>query len=70
MLPSGNAALPRGRTAHVEEAGGIPARDATGEADFGNIDAFEWDNLDYALEGDWGEIEVRAAGVEVALAEA
>ena len=50
--------------------GAVPARDAAGEIDFGHIDTFEWENRDYALGGDWGEIEVRAAGVEVAFVEA
>jgi hypothetical protein len=35
-----------------------PARDATGELDWGNIDSFEWDDSTYELEGGWGAVIV------------
>jgi hypothetical protein len=44
-----------------------PARDATGEIDFGHIDSFTWGAEGFALAGDWGEIELRAATVEAAV---
>jgi hypothetical protein len=47
--------------------GAPPARDASGEVDFGNIDAMEWDESSYSLEGDWGRMEVLAGRAEVEL---
>lgn len=44
-----------------------PAVDASGEQDYGNIDIFEWDERAARLEGDWGQIEVSYAAVEVSL---
>jgi hypothetical protein len=37
---------------------GPPAVDASGEVDFGNIDAFRWDASVFELEGDWGAVRV------------
>lgn len=40
--------------------------DATGQRDFGNIDALHQDDHGwFQLEGDWGKVDVRAEGVEV-----
>jgi hypothetical protein len=41
-------------------SGRPPATDATGEADFGNVDAFAFDPTDdhWKLEGDWGYARV------------
>lgn len=44
-----------------------PARDASGEIDYGHIDAFEWDGSGSLLEGGWGRMEVLADRVEVVL---
>lgn len=44
-----------------------PGVDASGEHDYGNIDIFEWDERAARLEGDWGQIEVSYAAVEVSL---
>lgn len=49
------------------DQGAPPARDATGEIDFGNIDSFEWDDAGYVLQGDWGRIELVAEQVHVRL---
>jgi hypothetical protein len=47
--------------------GAPPARDATGEVDYGNVDSFEWDRAGYSLEGDWGRMELIAEQVGVRL---
>ena len=47
--------------------GAPPARDATGEVDYGNIDSFAWDTASYLLEGDWGHMELIAERLEVHL---
>jgi hypothetical protein len=44
-----------------------PARDATGEIDYGNIDAFSLDQGECSLVGDFGEIRVRAGEIRVEL---
>lgn len=49
------------------DQGAPPARDATGEIDFGNIDSLEWDQTQYSLEGDWGRMELTAEQVDVEL---
>jgi hypothetical protein len=49
------------------DQGAPPARDATGEIDFGNIDSLEWDNASYRLEGDWGRMEIAAEQVIIQL---
>ena len=41
-----------------------PFTDASGEEDYGNIDAFELSNDKYALSGDWGELEVTSSPVK------
>jgi hypothetical protein len=50
---------------------GQPARDATGESDYGHIDTFvpvDWEGRDaWMLTGDWGELLVAAPEVTVAL---
>lgn len=35
-----------------------PTTDATGEIDFGNIDAMTLDDEGYHLEGDWGTLQI------------
>lgn len=47
--------------------GAPPARDATGELDFGGVDQFEFDELGFLIEGSWGRIELRASEVDAAL---
>ena len=42
-----------------------PARDATGEVDYGNIDSFTFDGSTYTLEGDWGHLVVVADRISV-----
>ncbi len=44
-----------------------PAVDATGEIDYGNIDALEFAGDRFRLEGEFGRIAVSAAGVELQL---
>jgi hypothetical protein len=46
-----------------------PARDATGETDLGSIDSFVEVDGRYLLEGDWGSMEVQAAGPRIKLLE-
>lgn len=46
--------------------GSLPARDATGEVDFGNIDSFEWNDSGMTLEGDWGHMELVSDHMRVA----
>ncbi|SRR6266542_4473075 len=50
-----------------DDQGGPPATDATGERDFGHIDSFKWEHDRFLLEGDWGSLDVRAAGAEASL---
>ncbi|MFE6284795.1 hypothetical protein [Streptomyces sp. NPDC057877] len=38
-----------------------PAKDASGETDYGGIDALFWDGSAYHVEGDWGAIVVVSA---------
>ena len=47
--------------------GAPPARDATGEVGFGNIDSLLRHHAGYSLEGDWGQMELIAEGVDVRL---
>jgi hypothetical protein len=47
--------------------GAPPARDASGEIDYGHIELFEWKPGCYRLEGDWGFIEVASLGVRVTI---
>ena len=47
--------------------GSPPARDRSGEADYGHIDSFEWKPGCYRLEGDWGFMEVLGSDVTVAM---
>jgi hypothetical protein len=51
-----------------EGQGRPPARDASGERDYGSIDSLGWERDHYELSGDFGEIGLRAGSVEVALA--
>jgi hypothetical protein len=48
-------------------SGSPPAVDASGEADYGHIDSFEWDEAGAVLDGDWGRMEVVSSSVEVTL---
>jgi hypothetical protein len=50
--------------------GAPPARDATGEIDYGHIEGFEWKPGCYRLEGSWGFMEVAAGDVQVTIDEA
>jgi hypothetical protein len=50
-----------------EEQGAAPATDASGEADYGHIDDLRWDGQLFELAGDWGRIDVTAAGVRLDL---
>jgi hypothetical protein len=45
-------------------AGYRPARDATGEIDWGNIDSFLVQDGRYSLEGDWGRMELVCENVD------
>ena len=47
--------------------GGPPAIDATGEIDYGHIDTMTWDSGLYELQGDWGEMRVRARAARLVL---
>jgi hypothetical protein len=38
-----------------------PSIDATGERDYDNIDVFEWQNQEFRLEGDWGQLVITSA---------
>jgi len=49
------------------DQGAPPARDATGEIDFGNIDSLTFDEVGFVLEGSWGRMELRAASVSATL---
>ena len=44
-----------------------PARDVSGEVDYGNVDSFEWDESGYRLEGGWGRMQIHAAELQVVL---
>jgi len=44
-----------------------PARDASGELDYGGIDGYEWDESGHHLFGDWGRIDVVADTVTAEL---
>lgn len=48
-------------------SGSPPARDASGEEDFGHVDSHEWDDAGHVLEGDWGRMEIVCLNVEVRL---
>ena len=53
------------------DQGKPPARDATGEIDYGHIDYFEWKPGCYRLEGDFGFIEINGGDdVQVTIDEA
>jgi hypothetical protein len=52
------------------DQGAPPARDATGEIDYGHIEGFEWKPGCYRLEGSWGFMEVAGSDVQVTLDEA
>jgi hypothetical protein len=50
------------------DQGAPPARDASAELDYGNIDGYEWDESSHRLYGgDWGGIDVVADAVTVKL---
>lgn len=44
-----------------------PARDASGESDYGGVDSFEFDRDSYRIVGDFGEISVRAESLRIEL---
>lgn len=47
--------------------GSPPARDASDEADYGNIDVFALQTVGYILEGSFGPMEIKCDSVEVGL---
>ncbi|HUP69041.1 MAG TPA: hypothetical protein VM142_04410 [Acidimicrobiales bacterium] len=47
--------------------GAPPARDASGEVDYGNIDSFNFSDLGYELEGSWGRMELQVDEVRAVL---
>lgn len=47
--------------------GTLPATDASGEKDYGGIDALFWNGSSFHMEGDWGTIEVTSAAPVVRL---
>ena len=47
------------------EQGLRPARDSSGEFDYGNIDSFEWEDNQFVLEGDWGTMRLNAERVRI-----
>lgn len=49
--------------------GAMPATDATGEVDYGHIDALTWDSGLYELQGDWGAMRIWAKSARVVLDE-
>jgi hypothetical protein len=53
----------RSKSVAGEGQGRLPATDASGEEDYGHIDALHWDNGIFELEGAWGQIRVVATGV-------
>ncbi|AZP23510.1 hypothetical protein EJC51_31045 [Streptomyces aquilus] len=50
--------FPHVRSLTWTDQGTPPAVDASGEADYGGIDALFWDGSAFHLEGDWGSIDV------------
>jgi hypothetical protein len=59
----------RGDGIEVHLSGRRPSQDATGEDDFGNVDAFSFDPVDdhWHLEGDWGNAHVHSPEVTLRL---
>lgn len=49
------------------DQGSPPARDASGEIDYGHIDVFTWKPGEYHFSGDFGSMEVHANDVQVEL---
>ncbi len=47
--------------------GAPPARDVSGELDYGNIDFFSYSDSGYELEGSWGRMELQADAVRALL---
>lgn len=45
----------------------LPARDLTGETDYGHIDSFESAGGEYSLGGDWGQLDVVCRHVAVCI---
>jgi hypothetical protein len=50
-----------------EHQGAPPALDASGEIDYGHIDDFRWDDNAYELAGEWGQMSIVAAGLDLVL---
>lgn len=72
--PNNQFCYRRGRMEFLEvkrllwtDQGAPPAFDATGETDYGNIDRFEFDALEYVIEGGLGRLDLRAANLRVTL---
>ena len=42
-----------------------PARDASGESDWGNVDVARWEGNEWYLEGDFGQLNLTAGSVRV-----
>ncbi|TWD73100.1 hypothetical protein FB561_6985 [Kribbella amoyensis] len=57
-----NGHLRFGDVEYLEWAGqgSPPSIDATGEVDYDNIDVFEWDSQQYALQGGFGAMKLTA----------
>ena len=47
--------------------GSPPISDPSGKPDYGQIDAFGWDQSMFELEGEWGAMKISAASVRIAL---
>jgi hypothetical protein len=50
---------------HWVDQGTPPAKDATGELDYGSIDSFEVDGDLYVVTGDFGRISVTASALSI-----
>ena len=54
-------------SASWEKSRALPARDASGDEDWGHIDTLEWEGTAFKLTGDFGVIGLKATTVEVEL---
>ncbi len=59
--------FPNVHRAHWSARTVVPARDANGEVDYGNIDAFVQEDRSYRLSGDWGAVDIRSDPPELTL---
>ncbi|MDJ0760735.1 MAG: hypothetical protein QNJ19_15170 [Woeseiaceae bacterium] len=51
--------------ANWEKLSFIGATDATEEADFGNVDEFEFEDGNFYLTGEWGQLSVSSSAPEI-----